>query len=256
MHRNGACGSARLPLSARFAQSQRHTASPEVPFGCFCIVRTRNKQVAFPAVPTTGQSHRSDSWHVGQHVEQSCVLGEAEASGRSGVGLSGVLTVVGCEGLKLILNTWTPRSHCFLSYFTIFPHPCLQKGCVGHTRKCRRWCIGSIAGSALRSPNSGVKLPLLVSPLISYGNDAFRPCTCCPHIELHQHRRHCSLWSIFFPCSCSEHPSTSPKPFGFQQLQSTNLLRTFLNAAKWQLWQACLERVVIFTANFWMKMFL
>lgn len=68
----------------------------------------------------------------------------------------------------------------------------------------------SLPAAVLRSPNSGVKLPLLVSPLISYGNDAFRPCTCCPHAKLHQEHRHGSLWSIFFPCCCSEHPSTSP----------------------------------------------
>lgn len=48
-------------------------------------------------------------------------------------------------------------------------------------------------------------MPLLVSPLISYGNDAFCPCTCCPHIKLRQDRQHCSLWSIFFPCCCIEH---------------------------------------------------
>lgn len=56
----------------------------------------------------------------------------------------------------------------------------------------------SLPATALRSPDSGVTLPLLVSPLISYGNDAFRPCTRCPHRKLHQDRQRCPLWSIIF----------------------------------------------------------
>lgn len=85
----------------------------------------------------------------------------------------------------------------------------------------------SLPATALRSPNSGVKLPLLASPLFPMETtpSALRLLS---SLKLNQDRRHRSLWSIFSPC-CSEHPSRNQEPLDFQQLQSTNLLRTFLN---------------------------
>lgn len=118
---------------------------------------------------------------------------------------SGVLTVFWMWGSKIdfeYLNTHVP----------LFPFPIHHLFTPMLAERLCGTCIEMLAmipsgislpATALRSPNSGVKLPLLVSSLISYGNNAFLPpCACCPHIQLHQDRQHCSLWSIFFSCCC------------------------------------------------------
>lgn len=168
--------------------SQRGTASPKCLFGCFCIVRTLGTQVAVPAVcfrdpsshyrcsvqpasvvgsvATTGRTQLwSDLAKMdGTAWKNSSVLRETtEASGRSD---SGVLLVFECEGLKLILNTWTPMSHCFPSQFTSLHTLPAGRLCGTRIETLAMMHRGiSLPATALRSPNSGVKLPLLASPL-------------------------------------------------------------------------------------------
>lgn len=203
----GASGGARLPLSARFAKSERHSQ----PLSAFLVAFALWGHVAGRWHPLLWASDPSFAVHRPVPASVTHKEGRAELCPQGNRGKwqiwsgSGVLTVFECEGLKLI---WIPEHPCPTVPFrlTISSHPCLQKDCVDMYWNAGDGTNGiSLPATALRSPNSGVKLPLLVSPLISYGNDAFCPCTCCPHIKLRQDRRHCTLWSIFFPCCCIEH---------------------------------------------------
>lgn len=87
--------------------------------------------------------------------------------------------------------------------------------------------ISSLA-TALRSPNSGVKLPLLVSPLISYGNDS--PSTLHLLSSSKATPGSSSLFTLVHFVTLLLHWASfllCQNPLGFQQLQSMNLLRTF-----------------------------
>lgn len=79
---------------------------------------------------------------------------------------AGVLTVFECECLKLILNTWTPIPLSPFPVHHLFTPMLAGRLCGTHIETLAMIHGGiSLPATALRSPNSGVKLPLLVSPL-------------------------------------------------------------------------------------------
>lgn len=69
-----------------------------------------------------------------------------------------------------------------------------------------RWDV--IAGSCtLRSPDSGVKFPLLV-PLFPMETTPSAPCTCCPRVKLHRDRCRSSFGSFYYVAAAMSIDST------------------------------------------------
>lgn len=88
----------------------------------------------------------------------------------------GVLTVLECEGLKLILNTWTPTSHCPPFPVHRFFTPLLVERLCG-TRIETLAVIQRdiIASDCTQEPEVRSEIATSSQSLISYGNAAFRP---------------------------------------------------------------------------------
>lgn len=130
-------------------------------------MRTLGTQVAVPTV-----CFRDPSSHYRCSVQAASVVGSVATTGRTQLwsdlrrwtgqhGRTAVSSgkqqrqvadlILGsssfeCEGLKLILNTWTPMSHCFPPHFTSL-----------HTHACRRLCGTRIETLAMM--HRGISLP-------------------------------------------------------------------------------------------------
>lgn len=87
-----------------------------------------------------------------------------------------------CDVLKLILSMWILLLFISTPPSPFSPPPSSQKDCVGHDIEMPVMrCVGiSSLATALRSPNSGVKLPLL-APYFLWKQCLPHPSTCCPH---------------------------------------------------------------------------
>lgn len=176
-------GDARLPLSARFAKSKRHSQ----PLSAFLVAFALWGHVAGRWHSLLCASGTLHSLFTGQCQLWSFTKKEGLARKSRAVSSGKQRQVADlvrfwCSysfwlwGSKIDLSTWTSMSHCSLQTHHLFRPMLAERFCVD-----MYWNAGDgtngipLPATALRSPNSGVKLPLLVSPLISYGNDAFRP---------------------------------------------------------------------------------
>lgn len=211
MHRTrGALGSARLPLLD--LPSQRGTASPKCLFGGFCIMWTHDSTVSSslwctfnnPVIsllkvevtvrlgfnvspcwlPASGAGFcqtlsRWGEW--GQHLRAGlCPQKLSEAVGKFYMVLMFLQFWMWCFKIDFeYVNTPTVYLYPAL---TFSPPPSSQKDCVGHDIEMPVMrCVGiSSLATALRSPNSGVKLPLL-APYFLWKQRLPHPSTCCPH---------------------------------------------------------------------------
>lgn len=154
MHRaKGASGGARLPLSARFAKSERHSQ----PLSAFLVAFALWGHVAGRWHSLLCASGTLHSLFTGQCQLWSLTKKEGLAWKSRAVSSGKQRQVADlvrfwCSysfwmwGSKIDLNTWTSMSHCSLPTHHLFT-PVLAERLCGHVLKCWRWYQWDIAAS-------------------------------------------------------------------------------------------------------------
>lgn len=160
MHRTkGAFGGARLPLSARFAKSKRHSQ----PLSAFLVAFALWGHVAGRRHSLLCASRTLHSLFTGQCQLWSLTKKEGLACKSRAVSSGkqrqvAALVRFWCSysfwmwGSKIDLNTWTSMSHCSLPTHHLFT-PVLAERLCGHVLKCLRWYQWDIAaGNCTQEP--------------------------------------------------------------------------------------------------------
>lgn len=89
---------------------------------------------------------------------------------------SGVLTVFECEGLKMILNTRTPMSHCLpFPVHRLFTPMLVERVCGTRVETLAMIQRDIIARDCTQEPEVRSETATSSQSLISYGNAASRP---------------------------------------------------------------------------------